>query len=212
MNRTNQNPLARMFDAVSDTINGAERAFLDLLSALVPYCVPVIPAYLTYFHTMNEMQFPQWVAATAAFVTEVLGIASVSTAIRFWRHNLRYKDAKNQAPFWLAVFTYLFYIVTILAVNVLLEVVAGQRSPAVIIAIALFSLLSLPSAVLISIRAQYREQLEERHAQAEERKQERQERYRPRREFTPALAYNAETEQAALDQEKPAPFRKNGKG
>ena len=62
-----KNYLALFFDLISETIAGAERSFLDLLSALVPYCVPVIPAYLTYFHTQNEMGFPVWVAWCSAF-------------------------------------------------------------------------------------------------------------------------------------------------
>ena len=191
------NYLALVFDFISDTIVGAERSFLDLLSALVPYCVPVIPAYLTFYHTQTEMQFPVWVAWTAAFVCEALGLASVATAIKFWRHNLRYTDRKNQAPFWLAVGTYVFYLIVILTVNVLLEEVAGKRSPVVILAIGLFCLLSFPAAVLISIRAQHTDIL----AEVEERKQERQQ-AREREQQTRILrpAYNNDTETV---QEKP---------
>ena len=161
------NILGNIFDYISQVLNGAERAFLDLLSIAVPYFVPIIPAYLTYFHTMNIMGFPSWVAMTASFVVEVLGITSVSTAIRFFRHNQKYKksierNAANSAPFMLAVFVYVFYIVIVLVVNVLLEQIAGTRSGAVILAIALFSLLSFPSGVLISIRTQYTEMLEEK--------------------------------------------------
>jgi hypothetical protein len=153
--------LGNLFGFLADVLNGAERSFLDLLSVAVPYAVPVIPAYLTYFHTMDQMDFPDWVAKTAAFVVEVLGIASVSTAIRFWRHNQRYKDSKNQAPFKLAAGVYAFYIVIVITVNVILLIVDGSRGGWIIVSIALFSLLSFPSGVLISIRAQYSEVLEE---------------------------------------------------
>ncbi len=156
-----RNWLGNIFGFIADLVNGAEKSFLDLLSALVPYAVPVIPAYLTYFHTVEQMGFPDWVAMTAAFVVEVLGITAVSTAIRFYRHNKRYKDDKNKAPFWLAVGVYIFYIVVVLIVNVILEVVAKQRSGPVIWAIGFFSMLSVPSGVLISIRTQYSEMLED---------------------------------------------------
>jgi FlaA1/EpsC-like NDP-sugar epimerase len=142
------------------------KAISDLLSALVPYAVPIIPAYLTYFHTNVQMQFPKEIAWTAAFVVEVLGITAVSTAIRFYRHNLRYKDINRKAPFWLAIGVYIFYIVVVMTVNVVLEKVAGTRSGTVIFAIALFSLLSVPSGVLISIRTQFAEALEERRTSA----------------------------------------------
>lgn len=174
MNKNN-NFLGDFFQTVADVLNGAEKSLLDLLSIIVPYAVPIIPAYLTYYHTRDQMGFPDWVAKTAAFVVEVLGITAVSTAIRFWRNNTIYKSEKEKAPFWLAVGVYVFYIVIVLSVNVILEIVSQTRSGWVIFSIGLFSLLSFPSGVLISIRAQYTEMLEDRN----ERKQERQQARRP---------------------------------
>lgn len=153
-----------MFEKLSNLINGAERSFLDFLGAIVPYFVPVIPAYLTFYHTRDLMNFPTWVAFVSAFVVEVLGITSVSTAIRFYRHNQKYKASQNKAPFALAISVYIFYIVVVMTVNVLLEVVDGTRDNTIITAIGLFSLLSFPSGVLVSIRSQYKEMLEEREA------------------------------------------------
>lgn len=196
MKNKNTNFLGDIFQFIADVMNGAERAFLDLLSVIVPYMVPIIPAYLTYFHTLDMMQFPAWVAKTAAFVVEVLGITAVATAIRFWRNNQIYKSDKEKAPFRLAVAVYCFYIVIVLTVNVILEVVSGTRSGWVITAIGLFSLLSFPSGVLISIRAQYTEMLTDRT----ERKQARTEArpgYRP--------AFGKDVPQEELDKKN---FRK----
>ena len=176
-----RNFLAAVFDTISETINGAERSILDLISVFVPWAVPVIPAYLTYFHTLEMMNFPIWVAQTAAFVVEALGLVSVATAIRFWKNNQQYKSQQEKAPFWLAVFVYLFYVVIVLTVNVILEIEAATRSGTVILAIGLFSLLSFPAAVLISIRAQYRAQLDDRQERKQERRQAR------------GLSYAAET-------------------
>ena len=195
----NTNFLAEGFEFISEVINSAERSFLDLLSALVPYAVPIIPAFLTFDHVHKMMGFEVWVAYTAAFVTEVLGITSVSTAIRFYRHNAIYaaqaaaiasqpaapavkgkkntkvkanaittkknKTAKNKAPFELAIFTYVFYLVIVLSVNVLLLIESQSKTAAVIWAIGLFSLLSVPSGILISIRSQFGEMLEEKKEQ-----------------------------------------------
>lgn len=154
--------MAKFFEWLSNIINSAERSFLDLLGAIVPYFVPVIPAYLTFYHTRDLMNFPEWVAFVSAFVVEVLGITSVSTAIRFYRHNQKYKSSQNKAPFVLAISVYIFYIIVVMTVNVLLEVVDGTRDGTIILAIGLFSLLSFPSGVLVSIRSQYKEMLEER--------------------------------------------------
>jgi Kef-type K+ transport system membrane component KefB len=164
-----KNFLATLFAKISDVINGADKSLLDLLSAVVPYLVPVIPAYLTYYHTRDQMQFPEGVAWTAAFVVEVLGMTSISTAIRFYRNNRRYKNEGQRAPFTLAIVTYVFYLVVVLSVNVLLEVDAAQRRPVIILAIALFSLLSIPAGVLISIRSEYASILEERQVKRAER-------------------------------------------
>jgi len=162
------NILAKIFSFISGVLNGAEKSLLDLLSIFVPYCVPIIPAYLTYQHTINQMGFEPWIAFTAAFVVEVLGLTSVATAVRFYRYNLKYTKEANRAPFKLAVAVYVVYIVIVLVVNVVLEIVAGQRGGWVILSIGLFSLLSFPSGVLVSIRYQFSEMLEER---AEGRKQ-----------------------------------------
>ena len=199
----NNNFLGSIFQAIADILNGAERSFLDLLSVIVPYAVPVIPAYLTYYHTRDEMSFPHWVAITAAFVVEVLGITAVSTAIRFWKNNQLYKSEKERAPFWLAVGVYVFYIVIVLSVNVILEIVSGVRSGWVIFSIGLFSLLSFPSGVLISIRAQYTEMLEDRT----ERKEEQRTKRRPRWTPSPSpVPNNSDVKQEKLNEEKP--FRK----
>ena len=197
----NKNFLASLFDAISDTLNGAERSILDLVSVFVPWAVPVIPAYLTYFHTIDLMGFPVWVAQTTAFVVEALGITAVSTAIRFWKNNTMYKSQQEKAPFWLAVGVYVFYIAVVLTVNVILEISAGTRSGTVILAIGLFSLLSFPSGVLISIRAQFREQLEDR----EERRQERIQARQPRRQWNPNLSpvLSAETDSPGTLEEQP---------
>jgi len=182
-----ENKISQIFGKMSDSINGGERAILDFISVFVPWAVPVIPAYLTYWHTINEMGFPAWVARTAAFVVEALGLVSVATAIRFWKNNTLYKQERDKAPFWLAVAVYGFYIVIVLTVNVVLDIVEAQRSTQVIFAIGLFTLLSFPASVLIAIRAQFREQLEDRQVR-------RQIRHAPKQ-----FVYNADSRNGKLD-------------
>ena len=188
------NILEKIFRTISDTINGAERAILDALSAIVPYSTASIPAYMTYWHTLEYMGFPVQIAWLAAFTVEVLGVTAVSTAIRFWQWNSNHSNKSERAPFVLAVATYAFYILITLSVNVLLEVYAGERAGAVIWAIALFSLLSIPSGVLISIRAQFGEMLEDKREKAEQRREERRSRFNP----SPILQYNKNTDQVKI--------------
>jgi hypothetical protein len=158
---------AGLFRGISDVINGGENAIIDAISAITPYLVPIIPAYLTFFHVHDPqgMNFPVEIAWTSAIVVEFLGMSSMATTIRFWRNNQRYKSDKNQAPFWLALGTYIFYLAVTMTVNVLLEVESATRTTTVIWSIGLFSSLSVPSGVIISIRSIYRDMLDERNEQ-----------------------------------------------
>lgn len=140
-----------------------EKILFDLLSVLVPFATPVMPAYLTYIHVRSELGFPDLIAKIASFVVEALGLVSVATAIRFWRYNLKYKKVENKAPFKWALGVYLTYILIVVLTNVVLEIVApNPRSGLKIFAIALFSLLSFPSGVLYAIRIQFSDMLTEK--------------------------------------------------
>lgn len=156
--------ISGLFNAIGETVNGGENAVIDSISAITPYLVPIIPAYLTYYHVGDPraMNFPNEIAWTAAIVVEFLGMSSMATTIRFWRNNQRYSSEKNKAPFWLALATYVFYLAITLTVNVILENELGDRNSVVIWAIGLFSTLSVPSGVLIAVRSLYREMLDER--------------------------------------------------
>lgn len=149
-----------IFEKISNVVNSAEDSIINLLTVIAPWLVPVIPAFLTYWHTNRDLGFPAWVAWTSAIVVEVLGLASMRTSISFFEHNKRYSKDTNKAPFWLAVSTYVFYLLVILAVNVLLDITNNIKWTN-ILAIALFSLLSVPAGLLISVRAQHSELLRE---------------------------------------------------
>lgn len=182
----------KIFEWLAKILNGMERGIIDFISAFVPYAVPVIPAYLTFYHTRDMMDFPAWVSWTAAFVVEALGLASVATVVRFYLHNKRYKSEQNRAPFWIAFGVYVAYIVIVIVTNVILEIVADVRGGWIITAIGLFSLLSFPSGVLISIRTQYREMLddkEEKRTQAQQAKGNDQQQPREPRGKKPASHY-----------------------
>jgi hypothetical protein len=149
-----------IFEKLSEVVNSAEDSVINLLCVIAPWLVPIIPAYLTYWHTVKNLQFPDWVAWTAAIVVEVLGLASMRTSISFFEHNKRYSKETNKAPVSLSMATYVFYLVVILTVNVLLDATNGVRWEN-IVAIGLFSLLSVPAGILISVRTQHSELLKE---------------------------------------------------
>lgn len=147
----------KLFDWITGLVNGAEDSLINLISAVILWMVPIVPAYLTYQHNITDLKFPAWVAWTTAFVVEFLGLASMRTSIKFYEHNKRYTTEYKKAPFWPVVGTYAFYIVVVLSVNVLLD--WGKVEGTHVWAIALFSLLSVPAGYLISARAQHTELL-----------------------------------------------------
>lgn len=150
--------MKNFFEWINSTLNSFEDSAINTVSIIVPWFVPIIPAYLTYWHTTNDLQFPSWVGWTAAFVAEFLGLAAMRTSVSFYEHNKRYSSDQRKAPFWTALLTYVFYLVVVLVVNVLLDLQNGVQWGKVL-AIGLFSLLSVPAGVLISVRAQHTELL-----------------------------------------------------
>lgn len=164
----------KIFDSIIRFLNGIEDSAINTLSIIVPWFVPVIPAYLTFRHSEINLQFPAWVAWTAAFVVEVLGLASMRTAVSFYEHNKRYSRDEKKAPFTVTVLIYAFYLSVVLVVNVLLDIQNGVVWWNVL-AIGLFSLLSVPAAALISVRAQHTELLRDLERNRSERRQARSE-------------------------------------
>ena len=151
--------ILNVFSNFIELVNGAESAWLNAAAALIPYGVSLIPASWTFRHVMSELGFDFWTALDAGVVVELFGVVAMQTIIKFWQNNKRYTSEKseNRAPLGLAIFAYAFYLIITLIVNVVLEVVAGTREFWGIVAIGLFSLLGIPSGVLIAIRAQHKE-------------------------------------------------------
>lgn len=149
-----------IFERFSKIVNDGEDSVINLLCVVAPWLVPIIPAFLTYWHTVKDLGFPVWVAWTSAVVVEVLGLASMRTSISFFEHNKHYSKETNKAPFAVTISTYIFYLIVILTVNILLDVTNGVKWVNVI-AVGLFSLLSVPAGVLISVRTQHSELIKE---------------------------------------------------
>jgi hypothetical protein len=152
--------LVKALQYLTKLFNSAEDALINAVSAIVPWLVPIVPAYLTYAHASNpqELNFPAWVALSTGIVVEALGLASMRTIFLFDEHNRKYKEEKKKAPVWTAILTYAFYLIVILTVNVVLDWQNGVNAYHVA-AVALLSLLSVPAGVLISIRAQHTERI-----------------------------------------------------
>lgn len=168
--------LIKTLEYLTNLINQGEETVINAVSTIVPWLVPVVPAYLTYSHALNktELNFPQWVAICVGLVVESLGLTSMYRIFQFQEYNRKYKDDGKKAPVIYPIGTYVFYLVVILLVNVVLDYQNGVKV-ANIVAIGLLSLLSIPAGILISVQAQHTERKAEAERIRLERKKERDE-------------------------------------
>ena len=148
-----------IFDRINDWVRSSEASLVNLLSAIAPWAAPLAPAFLSYTHMVNNLAFPVWVAMSVAIVVEILGLSTISTALSFWSHNKRYKTEYKKAPVGLVIVAFSFYLAIILTMNVLLEAYDGPQTH--IIAKALLTLLSIPAALILAVRTQHTELLNE---------------------------------------------------
>lgn len=163
-------------------LENTESSIVQLVSGFSPWVAPLIPAYLSYRHTIEFLDFPIWLGITAGITIESLGMATVSTALMFYRHNKRYKTETKKSPTWIAVASYIFYLVSVLLVNVILSL--GHYTTSELITIALLVLLSLPAVLIIAIRSQHFEIVNEIKTKNAERRENRKPKIEKKRTFT----------------------------
>jgi hypothetical protein len=144
-----------VFDVLNSWIRGVEYSLVNLLSALAPWLAPLAPAYFSYHHMVNYLGLPETVAFLIAACIEILGLAAMHTTLEFYSWNRKYKDTKLHAPLWAAVLTFALYFMVIITLNVLIDATLGNEAWPVIMARALLSFLTIPSALILSIRAQH---------------------------------------------------------
>ena len=145
-----------IFDIATRWVNSFEDSFVNFVSVIIPWLVPLIPAYILYTHLDTDLGWSKPWPLIGGAVVEGLGLATVNTYFRFERHNRKYKDQKNKMPLWVVIVAYIWYLVIVLFVNVVFDWSAGV-SLTRIIAILAFSTLSLPASALISVRGMHSE-------------------------------------------------------
>jgi hypothetical protein len=162
-----------IFSRITNWIISVETDVVRLICTILPWLVPLVPAWLTYRHAIDQMGYSNTISLTMGIVVEGLGLASLVTSFTFWAHNRKFKDAKAQMPLWVPILTYVVYLVIVLIVNVVLDIHAGIDTVRVLV-VALFSLLSLPAGALLSVQTLYNEWSSEHSRALSERRAERQ--------------------------------------
>lgn len=146
------------FEKVNDAIRNTESSIVNMISAIAPWLAPIAPAYMTYKHAIDTLKFEKWVAIPSAIVVEILGFSTVSTFLAFWFHNRKNTAESKRAPVEVVAISFIFYLTLILVSNVILDWFDSAKF-AVIIVRALFTLQSVPAALIVAVRTQHRDLL-----------------------------------------------------
>lgn len=148
------------FDQLNDWIRDTENSIVNFLSAFSPWLAPLIPAYMTFQHAMGTLNFPFFFAFAGSLVVEILGFSAVSTYLSFWFYNRRNRAEGKKAPLGVVVTAFGFYLTLIIFSNVLLDTFPSEKWAEIVVR-ALFTLQTIPAAMLVSVRTQHRELLSE---------------------------------------------------
>jgi hypothetical protein len=155
-----------VFDNLNEWVNNTEGSLVNFLTAFSPWLAPLAPAFMTYQHMVEFLQFPIWLSFVLASVVEILGFGTVSTFLDFWFFNRLNRAKQKKAPIWLVVLSFSFYLALILASNVIIDVAKefgtlAQQATAVVTVRALLTLMTIPGAIIVAVRTGHRDLLRE---------------------------------------------------
>lgn len=160
-----------IFDRANRTIRQTEGSVVNLVSSLAPWGAPLPAMYMSYMHMIDTLKFPKAIAIPVAGVIEILGFSVVSTILSFWMHNRKYKDEAKKSPVILVIAAFAFYLGIILTMNVLIDASTGEwwAEGAIIAVRALLTMMSIPAALVLAVRTQHQEMLNDFEETARER-------------------------------------------
>jgi len=132
-----------------------ETMITDLAARIGPLTAPLPTAYAVATATGEHLDWPAWVGAAAAISIEVMGIATVNTALELREYNESKRKSDPSAPFALAAGLAGGYLGVAVGLAVMMDVVPALA----VYAPAIFPLLSLAGAMVLSLRADHRRRL-----------------------------------------------------
>lgn len=148
------------FDKLNDWIRNTESSIVNFISVFAPWLAPLTPSYMTYQHATSILHFPDYIAIPAAILVEILGFSAVSTFLAFWFHNKKSQANYKRAPIEVIVIAFIFYLSLIIFSNVLLDAFPNERWAEITVR-ALFTLQTIPAALIVAVRTQHRDLLSE---------------------------------------------------
>ena len=158
--------LKNWFENFDEWINDTEGSLVNALTAFAPWLAPLAPAYMTYKHMVDFLDFPNLLAIALALLVEILGFGTVSTFLDFWFHNKKETAKVKKAPLGVVVFSFGFYLCLIVGSNVIIDIAKAfgsetQGQWAIIIVRLLLTLQTIPGALIVAVRTGHRDLLKE---------------------------------------------------
>lgn len=188
------NWLAGIFTWLRTVIEEADRPISLLVTVLLPFIAPLVPALITSNNLNKYMGLDDYQSAISAVTFEAIGyVAMIATvgAIMRW-----VDDEKNQRS-WLPVVvagsSYACYIIALILINLILEIENGI--PATNVAVTAFLTVgtTIPASLLNGTRISGRDQNEKENIIRQERRQDGMARYKIKHGINPDAVYNQET-------------------
>lgn len=139
------------------------------LAALGPWLTPLPSAALVGRATIHYLNWEPWLGLVSGAAIETLGITAISTTLLLWDYNQSRRKSQPPAPVRLAVTLVVGYALVTILLTVFMEIAPDV----VILAPALWPLLSLVGAVNLALRSQHRHRLAAAAAEQAGRRAER---------------------------------------
>jgi hypothetical protein len=157
-----KNGLAYTFQSLDYVIRSSQTSAVNLISSITPWLAPLAPASLTFHNVNIVLELGEVNAWFVALTVEFLGLSSVHTIFEFWFHNEHSRKTDKVPTFAivLAGFTLLLYLSVVIVVNVLLDY-GEDVAITELIAKAGLTLLTIPAAIIMALRAQHGKILQE---------------------------------------------------
>lgn len=172
--------LRDVFDWIREVIDSADGSIVLTVLVVLPFLVPIVPAWVTSINLHDLMGFPTAMSNISGLTIELLGF---SAAILALKSITRYSQAKEKRQLLLQMLVdvgaWLFYLVAVVAINIVLDNQNGKPFWYVLV-VGILCLLSIPSGMLAASRINTREQDEKENRLRQERREDKKERERVR--------------------------------
>lgn len=151
-----QNQNKEFIERAVDWLDKMELWGMTLITKVISIITPIPVSLQTQKHARLHLGYSVEWSWIIALIVEFMGYAAIYKALQFAEHNRRYTDAKNKAPFKLAIAIYTFYLITVIVFNVIPEVATKQKGYIIAMNLVL-ALFSVPGGVLAGMSAIFTE-------------------------------------------------------